>query len=71
MTMIEEGKFDYIISTSEHGRQPQESGVKIVRKAVEHLIPCLTSLDTARALATCLGMEKSMDDIGLVDITTL
>ena len=71
MTMIEEGKFDYIISTSEHGRLPQESGVKIVRKAVEHLIPCLTSLDTARALVTCLGMDKSMDDIGLVDITKL
>ena len=39
--------------------------------AVEHLIPCLTSLDTARALVTCLGMDKSMDDIGLVDITKL
>jgi carbamoyl-phosphate synthase large subunit len=68
MTLLESGEIDYIISTSSKGRLPELDSVKIRRKAVERSIPCLTSLDTANALITCLNMKKTMADIELVDI---
>jgi carbamoyl-phosphate synthase large subunit len=71
MTLLESGKIDYVISTSAKGRIPQRDSVKLRRKAVERSIPCLTSLDTANALITCLKMEKTMQDIDLVDITKI
>ena len=71
MGLLESGRIDYVISTSAKGRIPQRDSVKIRRKAVEHAIPCLTSLDTANALIVCLKMEKTMRDIDLVDITKL
>jgi carbamoyl-phosphate synthase large subunit len=71
MSLLESGKIDYVVSTSAKGRIPQRDSVKIRRKAVERSIPCLTSLDTANALITCLKMEKTMKDIDLVDITKI
>ncbi len=71
MSMIEAGKFDYIISTSAKGRKPARDSVKIRRKAVERSIPCLTSLDTANALVRCLAMSKTIDDVELVNITEI
>ncbi len=71
MNLLESGKIDYVISTSTKGRIPELDSVKMRRKAVELSIPCLTSLDTANALITCLKMEKSMKDIDLVDITKI
>ena len=69
--LIESGKIDYVISTSDIGRQPKHDIVKILRKAIERSIPCFTSLDTAKALITCLKMNKTIDDIELVDITKI
>ncbi|MEM1484797.1 carbamoyl-phosphate synthase large subunit [Oscillospiraceae bacterium PP1C4] len=71
MDLIESGKLDYIISTSAKGRLPARHSVQMRRKAVELSIPCLTSLDTANALANCLKMQKTIDDVELVDIVKL
>ena len=71
LTLLESGKVDYVISTSAKGRQPARDSVKIRRKAVERSIVCLTAVDTANAMADCLSMDMTMDDIELVDITTL
>ena len=71
MDLLESGKIDYVISISAKGRQPQRESVQIRRKAVERSIVCLTSLDTANAVADCLGMDKTVADIDLVDITTI
>jgi carbamoyl-phosphate synthase large subunit len=71
MELLESGKIDYVVSTSSKGRIPQYDDVKLRRKAVERSIPCLTSLDTARALLTCLEMDSTIDDVALVDITRL
>ncbi len=68
MDLVESGKLDYIISTSAKGRQPIRHSVQMRRKAVELSIPCLTSLDTANALANVLLMKKNMDDVELVNI---
>ncbi len=71
LTLLDSGKIDYVISTSKHGRQPTLDSVRLRRKAVERSICCLTSLDTANAVLNCLAMEKTIDDVELVDITTL
>ena len=68
MDLVESGKLDYILSTSAKGRLPIRHSVQMRRKAVELSIPCLTSLDTANALASVLKMQKSMDDVELVDL---
>ena len=71
LTLLDSGKIDYVISTSEKGRLPAKDSVRIRRKAVERSIVCLTSLDTANAMADCLAMNKTIDDIELVDITKI
>jgi carbamoyl-phosphate synthase large subunit len=67
-TLLESGKVHYIISTSSRGRLPSRDSVKIRRKAVERAIPCLTSLDTAHALANSLKSRYSQMSTELVDI---
>jgi len=71
LTLLDSGKIDYVISTSAKGRLPARDSVKIRRRTVEHSIACLTSIDTANALADCLAMEKSIQDIEMVDITKI
>ena len=71
ITLLESGKINYVISTSETGRDPARDSVKMRRKSVERSIACLTSIDTANALATCLEMHKSIDDVEMVDITKI
>ncbi len=71
ITLLDSGKVDYVISTSAKGRIPARDSVKIRRKAVEHGIVCLTSLDTANAMADVLATHKTVNDITLIDITTI
>lgn len=71
MDILNSGKISYVISTSAKGRLPAKDSVKIRRKAVERGIVCLTSLDTANALADCIAMNKTINDIELVDITKI
>ena len=71
MDLVESGELDYIISTSSKGRLPARHSVQMRRKAVELSIPCLTSLDTANALADSLMLKKTIADVPLVDITTI
>ncbi len=71
ISLLESGKINYVISTSETGRQPSRDSVKMRRKAVERSIACLTSIDTANALLECLEMHKSVDDVEMVDITKI
>ena len=39
-----------VINTLTRGKAPERDGFKIRREAAEDGIPCITSLDTARAL---------------------
>ena len=71
LTLIESGKVQYVISTSAKGRIPSRDSVKIRRKTVERNIPCLTSLDTANALADCLKSRYSQHSTELVDINNM
>ena len=71
ITLLESGEISYVVSTSETGRKPSLDSVRMRRKAVERSIVCLTAIDTANALLECLEMNRSIDDIELVDITKI
>jgi carbamoyl-phosphate synthase large subunit len=60
-----------IISTSEKGRDPAYDDVKLRRKAVALGVPCLTSIDTANALADSLLSDYSEINTELVDINNM
>jgi carbamoyl-phosphate synthase large subunit len=64
MDGIKNGEIQLLVNTITHGKAPERDGFKIRRMAVEHNIPCLTSLDTVKAflmvlLALSEGKEPS------------
>ncbi len=71
LTLIESGKVDYVISTSSKGRIPTRDSVKIRRKTVERNIPCLTSIDTANAIASSLKSKYTEASTELVNINDM
>ncbi len=71
IALLESGKINYIISTSAKGRSPLRDSVKLRRKSVELGIPCLTSLDTAKALTRVLSMNYTPEKTALIDICSL
>jgi len=52
--LIRSGKVQLVINTPTRGKLSERPGFKMRRAAAEHSIPCLTSLDTARALTDVL-----------------
>jgi carbamoyl-phosphate synthase large subunit len=68
ISLLESGKINYIISTSARGRNPAKDSVKMRRKACLLGIPCLTSIDTADALADSLLSGYSEINTEIVDI---
>ena len=70
-TLLESGKVQYIISTSAKGRIPARDSVKLRRKAVELGIPCLTSLDTAGALAVSIQSDFNQGNMELIHLKQL
>lgn len=71
MTIMDEGILSYIICTSKEGRNPADDNLKIRRKACMTGIPCLTSLDTANALADSLMGRYSEINTELVNINDM
>ena len=70
-TLLESGEVCYVISTSEKGRNPASDDVKIRSKASLLRIPCLTSVDTANALADSLLSGYSEINTEIIDINDL
>ncbi|MCL2080731.1 MAG: carbamoyl-phosphate synthase large subunit [Oscillospiraceae bacterium] len=70
-TMMESGNISYVVCTSEKGRDPALDDVQLRRKACALGIPCLTSIDTANALADSLLSGYSEINTELVDINDL
>lgn len=71
LTLLDTGNIDYVISTSAKGRIPTYDSVKLRRKTVERDIPCLTSIDTANAIANSLLSRYSPESLELVNINML
>lgn len=55
LDMIRKGQAMMVINTLTRGKKPERDGFRIRREAVEHAIPCLTSLDTAKAVFDVLS----------------
>jgi carbamoyl-phosphate synthase large subunit len=70
MTILETSQISYIVSTSKKGRNPDDD-VKIRRKACLLGIPCLTSLDTANALADSLLSRFSEINSEIININNM
>ena len=68
--LVSTGEISLIINTPTKGSQQNRDGFKIRRCAVERSIPCLTSLDTAKALLLSLKYDVPYDE-NIVDITEI
>ncbi len=71
LALMDSGKVDYVISTSDHGRIPTRNSVILRRKAIERSIPCLTAIDTANAVADSLITKFTSVSTELVDINDM
>ncbi|GAB6157353.1 carbamoyl-phosphate synthase large subunit [Desulfotomaculum varum] len=57
--LIKAGQINLVINTISRGKEPWRDGFKIRRAAVEHGVPCLTSMDTAWAVVEVLyGIQE-------------
>jgi carbamoyl-phosphate synthase large subunit len=68
LDLIQSGKISMVINTPTRGRKPERDGFKIRRKSVESSIPCLTSLDTVKAVIDCLKLNKEISDMSVVNL---
>ncbi len=64
---IVKGELSLVINTPTRGRDKSRSGFIIRRSAVEHNCACLTSLDTADALAQCVerGLNVTLEPVDI------
>ncbi|MCW2277225.1 carbamoyl-phosphate synthase large subunit [Heliophilum fasciatum] len=68
LDVVREGKVQMIINTLTRGKQPERDGFRIRRAAVEHAIPCLTSLDTAQVLLQTLRSIRGGETFSMVPL---
>ncbi len=69
LDLIQSGKISMVINTATKGRKPERDGFKIRRKSVESSIPCITSLDTAKAVIGCLKLGRQISDMDVVNLS--
>ncbi len=68
LDMLQAGEFNMVINTATKGRRPDRDGFKIRRKTVEVSVPCLTSLDTAKAFLASLQAHLNKKDLTMVNL---
>lgn len=66
--IIQSGKINLVINTLTRGKMPKTDGFRIRRSAVEHNIPCFTSLDTAQAAGKIIEELKLGEDPGVLSL---
>jgi carbamoyl-phosphate synthase large subunit len=69
--LFESGRLKLILNTPTKGRRAERDGFKLRRMAVEHRIPCITSLDTARVLLQSMKSGKTDADIAPLSLTDI
>jgi len=65
---IRANKIDLVINTLTRGKQPERDGFQIRRAAVEHGIPCLTSLDTTKVVLDVLLAQKKGRSFNMIPL---
>jgi carbamoyl-phosphate synthase large subunit len=71
LRLLEAGQIDYVILTGSAHPDYIRDFIHLNRRCVQLGIPCLTSLDTARALADILASRYTLRNTELVDICHL
>lgn len=71
LDLIDSGIIDIVINTPTKSRKPERDGFKIRRKTIERSIPCLTSLDTVKAVLDSLKLGKEIKDVTVVELDKL
>jgi len=66
--LIQSGSVDLVINTLTKGKMPNTDGFRIRRAAVEHNVPCFTSLDTATAAGEILEELRLGEDPGVLSL---
>ncbi len=66
--LIRSGKISMVLNTLTKGKAPERDGFRIRRAAVEHGVPCLTSIDTAWAILEVLISIKEGETFDLVPL---
>jgi carbamoyl-phosphate synthase large subunit len=66
--LIAAGQVNFVINTYSGGPEAARDGFQIRRTSVEHGIPCLTSLDTARALMEVIAFLQSGGESSLIPL---
>ncbi|MGQ9524403.1 MAG: carbamoyl-phosphate synthase large subunit [Armatimonadota bacterium] len=61
LELVRSGKVDLLVNTASRDRRSERQASTIRRASVEYGVPCLTSLDTARALLHALKHRKHGD----------
>ena len=71
LRLLETGQIDYVILTGSARKAYIRDFIRLNRRCIQLGIPCLTSLDTARALADILACRYTLTNTELVDICRL
>jgi len=66
--LIKSGRIDLLLNTLSTDRRIEREGTRIRRASVEVGVPCLTSLDTARALLLSLKARQRGDTFALATV---
>ncbi|WP_088005870.1 carbamoyl-phosphate synthase large subunit [Indiicoccus explosivorum] len=65
LDVIQKGEAQLVINTLTKGKLPERDGFRIRRESVENGIPCLTSLDTAKAMLRVIeSMTFATEEMG-------
>ena len=68
---IKHGRIAMVINTLTHGRDVARDGFQIRRATVEHAIPCLTSIDTARELQHVMSAMRRRRMVSIIALQDL
>ena len=69
--LVESGEISYIVYTGALLDSTVEEYIALHKKAIQHAIPCFTSLDTANALANIIASRYTQQNTELVDINKM
>lgn len=71
MELLESGKLNYIVYTGIGQKKSVEDFIRLHRRATQLGVACLTSLDTANALADIIASRYTEKNTELVDINSM
>lgn len=66
--LIQNGEVDLLINTPTKGRLPASNGFRMRRAAVEYQVPCLTSLDTAKAVLETIRAQVGGRSVEVISL---